>query len=56
MSENGQTHFKNLATNAARLLSVSDQFGTLCIKGLITLLDTLRNCGINSERSVENML
>ena len=36
--------------------SVSDQFGTLCIKGLITLLDTLRNCGINSGRSVENML
>ena len=30
MSQNGQTHFKNLAANAAR----SDHFGTLCIKGL----------------------
>ena len=28
MSQNGQTHFKNLAANAA-------SFGTLCIKGLI---------------------
>ena len=27
MSQNGQTHFKNLAANA-------DHFGTLCIKGL----------------------
>ena len=32
MSQNGQTHFKNLAANAARFLSVSDHFGTLCIK------------------------
>ena len=31
MSQNGQTHFKNLAANA-----VSDHFGTLCIKGLNT--------------------
>ena len=28
MSQNGQTHFKNLAANA------HDHFGTLCIKGL----------------------
>ena len=35
MPQNGQTHFKNLAANAARLLSVSNHFGTLCIKGLI---------------------
>ena len=34
MSQNGQTHFKNLAGNAARFQSVSDRFGTLCIKGL----------------------
>ena len=33
MSQNGQTHFKNLAANAARFL-VSDHFGKLCIKGL----------------------
>ena len=31
MSQNGQTHFKNLAAFAA---TVSDHFGTLCIKGL----------------------
>ena len=35
MSQKRQTHFKNLAANAARFLSVSDLFGTLCIKGLI---------------------
>ena len=29
MSQNGQTHFKNLAANA-----VSDHFGRLCIIGL----------------------
>ena len=34
MSSNGQTHFKNLAAFAARFLSVSDHFRTLCIKGL----------------------
>ena len=28
MSQNGQTHFKNLA-------AFTDHFGTLCIKGLI---------------------
>ena len=33
MSQNGQTHFKNLAANAW-FGSVSDRFGTLCIKGL----------------------
>ena len=32
MSQNGQTHFKNLAANAARFSSASDRFGTLCIK------------------------
>ena len=31
MSQNGQTHFKKLAANAA---SVFDHFETLCIKGL----------------------
>ena len=34
MSQNGQTHFKNLAANAARFLKCTDHFGTLCIKGL----------------------
>ena len=34
MSQNGQTHFKNLAAFAARFQSMSDHFGTLCIKGL----------------------
>ena len=34
MSQNGQTHFKNLAANTARFLNMSDHFGTLCIKGL----------------------
>ena len=34
MSQNGQRHFKNLAANAARILSVSEHFGTLCIAGL----------------------
>ena len=29
MSQNGQTHFKNLAAFA-----ISDHFGTLCTKGL----------------------
>ena len=35
MSQNGQTHFKNLAANAARFLTCVCHFGTLCIKGLI---------------------
>ena len=35
MTQNGQTHFENLAAFAARFLSVSDHFGTLCIQGLI---------------------
>ena len=35
MSQDGKTHFKNLAVNAA---SVSDHFGTLCIKGLKNIL------------------
>ena len=35
MSPNDQTHFKNLVANVARFLkSVSDHFGTSCIKGL----------------------
>ena len=34
MSQNGKTHFKNLAAFAARFLNVSDHFGALCIKGL----------------------
>ena len=34
MFQNGQTHFKNLAAFSARLLSVSDDFGSSCIKGL----------------------
>ena len=35
MSQNGQTHFKNVAGFAAK--SVFDDFGTLCIKGLKTI-------------------
>ena len=35
MSQNGQTHFKNLAANAFLTKVVSDRFGTLCIKQLI---------------------
>ena len=39
MSQNGQTHCKNLKikifkANAASFQSVSDHFGTLCIKEL----------------------
>ena len=34
MSQNSMTHFKNLAANATEFWSVSDDFGTLCIKGL----------------------
>ena len=34
MSQNRQTHFKNLAANAARFLKCVWPFGTLCIKGL----------------------
>ena len=34
MSQNGQTHLKNLAAFAPRFLKVSDHFGILCIKGL----------------------
>ena len=34
MSQNGKTHFKNLAAFAARFFNVSDHFGALCIKGL----------------------
>ena len=34
MSQNGQTHFKNLAAFAEKFLSVSDLFGALCIKRL----------------------
>ena len=33
MSKNGQAHFKNFAAFAARLLNVSDHFGT-CMEGL----------------------
>ena len=33
MSQNGQTHFKNLA-----VFTVSDHFGTLCIEGLMLLI------------------
>ena len=33
MSQNGQTHFKNLAAFAI----LSDHFGALCIKGLMIL-------------------
>ena len=29
--QNDQSNFNNLAVNAARFLSVSDHFGTLCI-------------------------
>ena len=32
MSQNGQTHFKNLGTIATRFC-LSDHFGALCIKG-----------------------
>ena len=35
MSQDGQTHFKNLARNAVSFKSMSDHFGRLCIKGLI---------------------
>ena len=34
MSQNGQTHFKNLAGNSARLLKCVDHSGTSCIKRL----------------------
>ena len=34
MSQNGQTHFKNLAALAARFLKCVWHFGALCIKGL----------------------
>ena len=33
-SQNGQIQFKNVATNTATFLKVSDQFGTLCINRL----------------------
>ena len=38
-SQNGQTHFKHLATFAIRFLSGSDHFGTLCIESLIDIKD-----------------
>ena len=38
MSQNGQTHFKNLASFAARFLKCAYHFGTLWIKGLKLLL------------------
>ena len=37
MSQNGQTHFKNLTGNEEPckiFKTMSDHFGTLCIKGL----------------------
>ena len=34
MSQNGQTHFKNIASDAARFLKCVWHFGKLCIKGL----------------------
>ena len=35
MLQNGMVHLKNLAANVSRfIVSVSDHFGTLCIKGL----------------------
>ena len=39
MSQNGQTHFKNLAAFVVRFLKcVCDHFGTLCMKGLKNFL------------------
>ena len=34
MSQNGQTHFKNLAAFTAKFLKCAQPFGTSCIKGL----------------------
>ena len=42
MSQNSQTHFKNLAANPAKFSSVSDHFGTLCIKGLRQLFYAMK--------------
>ena len=36
MPQSSYTHFKVLAVNPARFLSVSDNFGRLCMKGLNT--------------------
>ena len=39
MSQNGQTHFKNLAAFTTRFLEhVCDHFGALCMKGLSCFL------------------
>ena len=38
MSQNGQTHFKNLAANCCMTFKLCDYFGTLCIKGLMLSL------------------
>ena len=52
MSQNGQTHFKNLAATAARFLKFSDHFGTLCIKELKAVIagNSLVSAGLVIDR------
>ena len=45
MSQNGQTHFINLAAN------VSDHFGTLCIKAFKILILFTNQDHLNCEKS-----
>ena len=51
MSQNSQTHFKNLSANAA---SVSGHFGTLCIKGLSNIWGSIYDfsCLLFSQKSL----
>ena len=51
MSQNGQTHFKNLSANAARFLKC-DHFGTLHIKGLKAVIagNSLISAGLDIDR------
>ena len=41
MYQKGQTHFKNLQQMLEDFSSVSDHFGTLCMKGLKSFMITL---------------
>ena len=52
MSQNGQTHFENLAVFAARFLKWSNHFGTLSIEGLSVEYQSRKNWKFSHETSL----
>ena len=53
MFQKNQTHFENLAA-FARFFSVSNHFGTLCIKGLTSIVDSFRFIPYTFSNIVKN--